>query len=57
MTLTTITTLTTLTPNDNTQQSNWIFRYSLFVFHLKAWLLLLDFLAYGFSCVLFLELY
>ena len=57
MTLTTITTLTTLTPNDNTQQSNWIFRYSLFVFHLKAWLLLLDFLAYGFSCILLLELY
>ena len=57
MTLTTITTLTTLTPNDNTQQSNWIFHSSLFVFHLKAWLLLLDFLAYGFSCVLLLELY
>ncbi len=29
MTLTTITTLTTLTPNDNTQQINWIFRSSL----------------------------
>ena len=57
MTLTTITTLTTLTPNDNTQQSNWIFHSSLFAFHLKAGLLLLDFLAYGFSCVLFLELY
>ena len=52
MTLTTITTLTTLTPNDNTQQINWIF-----ALHLKVGLLLLDFLAYGFSSVLLLELY